>query len=272
MKDIPSDAFINKIEANFIDHGYGLQNLRGTLQIKTNQGLSLDEDGIGISLHPNSGLSVKSNKIFIDPSSMQLINLEGQNLSDNDNLIVGDVSRGSSRSTTLNNLYESYIKAKVPHPSGEAGSIQFKGKRNFESSTNLTYDAKNKNLNLTGGFNSHTITSKIKMVCQGSVYYNITKTNSKTYNVDDSDYTIICDAKNNVVNVVLPPAENNTGRVVIVKKSNSDTFKINSNKVNVSCEEGRIDLTDNTEIRMNYSSRTFQSDGENWHIIGTKGT
>ena len=75
-----------------------------------------------------------------------------------------------------------------------------------------------------------------------------------------------------IVNVKLPPAQNNKGRVIIVKKSNTDTFKLNSNRVKVTCDESNIDLNNTIEIKMNYSSRTFQSDGENWHIIGTKGS
>ena len=37
-------------------------------------------------------------------------------------------------------------------------------------------------------------------------------------------------------------------------------------------EEGTIDINDRVEIKMNYSSRTVQSDGENWWIIGSKGS
>ena len=109
-------------------------------------------------------------------------------------------------------------------------------------------------------------------MCQGSVYHNITKTKQKLYNVEDSDYTIICDAQKNNVDINLPPAQNNIGRVLIVKKADSGTIKLTSNKVNVVCEDSKIDLSNRVEIKMNYSSRTFQSDGENWHIIGTKGT
>jgi hypothetical protein len=40
----------------------------------------------------------------------------------------------------------------------------------------------------------------------------------------------------------------------------------------VKVEEGVIDLNDTVNIKMNYSSRTFQSDGENWWVIGAKGS
>ena len=272
LKDIPNDKFTSQIEAKFISHGLGLQDIRGSLQLKTQNGLSINEDGVGLSLSLNSGISIKDNKISVDPTKLEEINTAGQNLSDNDILIVTDISRGETRATSLNNLYSSYIKSKIPHPIGSIGSIQFKGKRGFDSSDNITFNTNNNTLTIDGNLNSNNILSKGKIVCEGSVYHNITTTTDKKYDVNSTDYTIICDAKNNIVNVILPPAQNNKGRVIIVKKSNSDTYKINSNKVNVSCLESNIDLNNCVEIKMNYSSRTFQSDGENWHIIGTKGT
>ncbi len=272
LQDIPSDVFTSQINANFINHGLGLQNIRGVLQLNTHNGLLLSDEGIGVNLSPNSGISVKSNKLSIDPTNLEPINLQGQNLSDNDLVIVGDISRGYSTSTTLSNLYDSYIRTKVPHPSGQQGNLQFRGKRNFESTDSLSFDTENDALNLNGTLNATTIINKAKMICQGAVHHNITKVNSERYNVNTADYTIICDAQKNHVNVNLPPAQNNIGRVIIIKKADSGKIKLTANKVNVVCEDSKIDLNNRTEIKMNYSSRTFQSDGENWHIIGTKGT
>ena len=272
LKDIPNDSFTGPIDANFLNHGVGLQNLRGNLQLKTNNGLIANEAGVGLSLSANSGISIKSNKISVDPTKLDSINREGQNLSDNDLLIVADVSRGNSTNTTLSNLYDSYIKAKVPHPVGNKGSLQFKGKKDFESCDNLSYDSETSTLNLDGTVDSRLIVSKSKMVCEGAVYHNITKVSEKTYEVNSADYTIICDAQKNHINVNLPPAQNNTGRIIVVKKADSGKIKLTANKVSVVCEDSKIDLNNRTEIKMNYSSRTFQSDGENWHIIGTKGT
>jgi len=272
LKDIPNDSFTGPIDANFLNHGVGLQNLRGNLQLKTNNGLIANEAGVGLSLSANSGISIKSNKISVDPTKLDSINREGQNLSDNDLLIVADVSRGNSTNTTLSNLYDSYIKAKVPHPVGNKGSLQFKGKKDFESCDNLSYDSETSTLNLDGTVDSRLIVSKSKMVCEGAVYHNITKVSEKTYEVNSADYTIICDAQKNHINVNLPPAQNNTGRIIVVKKADSGKIKLTANKVSVVCEDSKIDLNNRTEIKMNYSSRTFQSDGENWYIIGTKGT
>ncbi|MHC4686506.1 MAG: hypothetical protein ACYTEW_19660 [Planctomycetota bacterium] len=272
LQDIPTDAFVGQISANFVNHGFGLQNVRGALQIKTNNGISLDEDGIGLNLTAEPGLSIKSNKISVDPSALSPINIEGQNTSDNDILIIADVSRGSTRQTTLSNLYTSYIDMKVPHAAGTKGEIQFKGKKEFQSSAGLTFDPSNNTLQINGKTSSNTVISKSKMICEGAVHYNITKVTQANYDVTNSDYTIICDTRKNNINIKLPHALNNTGRVVIIKKTGADHSELSSNKVNVTCDEGKIDSNDNTEIKMTHSSRTFQSDGENWHIIGTKGT
>ena len=272
LQDIPTDAFTGQINANFVNHGLGLQNLRGTLQVKTNNGIQTDDNGIGLSLSANSGLSVKSNKISVDPNCLEPINTGGQNISDNDLLIVGDTSRATATHTTLSNFYNSYISMKVPHATGETGNIQFKGKTEFESTPNLIYDQKDNTLKINGKTVSRTMVSKNKMVNEGAVHYNIVNVNESNYEVSSSDYTIVCDASANNVNVRLPPATNHTGRVVVVKKSDANKFKITSNKIVVTCEENRIDINNRTEIKMNYSCRTFQSDGENWHIIGTKGT
>ena len=82
----------------------------------------------------------------------------------------------------------------------------------------------------------------------------------------------MCDASANTINIKLPAAKNHNGRVLIIKKTNTDKYKLNSNLVYVTCSEGTIDINDRIEIKMNYSSRTIQSDGENWWIVGSKGS
>ena len=53
----------------------------------------------------------------------------------------------------------------------------------------------------------------------------------------------------------------------MIKKVNTNKYKINSNEVVISCEESKIDITDTVSLKMNYSTRTLQSDGDNWLII-----
>ena len=104
------------------------------------------------------------------------------------------------------------------------------------------------------------------------MYHNIKKTDTPVYEIQKEDYTVLCDTLKNKVKVKLPPANNNHGRILIIKKTNSDKYKITSSVVEVSCEEGPIDLSDTCIIKMNYSTRTFQSDGDRWWLIGGRGT
>ena len=272
LRDLPPDQFVDKIPAKFIQFGEGLEDIRGTLQLKTGEGIVCDDGAVEISLASNSALSTKSKRLRVDPTKSNPINVNGQNLSDADLLIVSDVSDATTKHTTLANLYDNYINIKVPHASGGPGQLQFKGKTEFESSPKLEFEALTSTLNVDGKVKSNTIVSKDRLVCEGAVYHNITKITESTYDVASDDYTIICDSAENKITVTLPPPQNNVGRVVIIKKTNSKKYKLNSNIVVITCEEGTVDINNHAEIKMNYSSRTVQSDGENWWIIGSKGT
>ena len=103
------------------------------------------------------------------------------------------------------------------------------------------------------------------------MYGNIKTVNPEYYEVQDTDYTILCDSTKNVVNVILPPACNHNGRILTIKKINDNKHSLRSRPVKVRVQEGSIDFTDEIELKMNYSSRTIQSDGDNWWIVGHKG-
>ena len=272
LSNLPADKFIGPIKAEYISHGYGLENIRGELQVKALDGIKCSEDGIGLNLSAHSGLQVLSNKLSVNPSNAIQINSEGQNLSDPDTILVHDVSRNTVTSTSLLNLFNSYINKKVPHAHGAVGSIQFKSHSEFESSDKLFYDKTSDSLNVNGKLNTNHLISKEKTVNEGAVYFNIVKITDTNYQVKHDDYTILCDASANTINVRLPAAKNHNGRVLIIKKTNTDKYKINSNLVYVTCDEGTIDINNRIEIKMNYSSRTLQSDGENWWIVGSKGS
>ena len=272
LVEIPCNRFIDKIAANFIRYGNGIDNVRGNLQVKVGDGLTCNDDGIEVNLASNSALSTKGKKLKLDLTKTEAVNTAGQNLSDGDLLVVNDVSLGDTRHTTLANLYTNYVADKVPHAAGVPGHVQFKGKNEFESSPNLQYEPLTSTLNVDGKTKSNIVVSKNKLVCEGSVYHNIIKISDTLYNVANDDYTILCDSSKNKITVKLPPAQNNCGRVIVIKKTNSKKYKINSHIVEITCDEGTIDINKHTEIKMNYSSRTVQSDGENWWIIGTKGT
>ncbi len=272
LTSVPCNRFVDKIAANFIRFGHGIDNVRGSLQIKTGAGLTCDDDGLEINIASNSALSTKAKKLKLDLTKTEAINTAGQNLSDGDLLVVNDVSLGETRHTTLSNLYNNYVADKVPHAAGAPGQLQFKGKNEFESSVNLQYEPYTSTLNVDGKIKSNTTVSKNKLVCEGSVFHNIIKIAESPYNVASDDYTILCDSSKSKIIVKLPPAQNNCGRVIVIKKANSKKYKLNSHIVEITCDEGTIDINKHAEIKMNYSSRTVQSDGENWWIIGSKGT
>lgn len=272
LHNIPSDKFVGQISAADIKYGHGLQNIRGQLQLNIGDGLRFDGEKLQASVGMKSGLCHVDGKLIIDPAKTEPINSRGQNLADNDILIVADVSKGAAKGTTLANLYQNYLTHRIPHAVGNKNQIQLKGDSEFASSPKLTFDSASDLLNVEGKVRANTAHVEGSLICGGAVRHNITKTAEKIYKVKPSDYTILCDTEKNKITVSLPPACNNTGRVLIVKKVDTNKYKITSNIVELTCEEGRIDINNRMQIKMNYSSRTVQSDGENWWLIGNKGT
>jgi hypothetical protein len=270
LRNIPTDKFDGEISANYLNYAHGLHNVRGSLQVKTADCIKVDEEGIGIDLDSSSGLWLKSGKLIIDGTKAEPINVRGQNLSDDDLLIVSDVSSKSTKNTTLKNLYNGYLKLKVPHAAGSKGEIQLKGTAEFESSPKLTYDLSDDTLKVEGKLKAKTVRAN-KLACEGAVYHNITKTSDSIYEIADNDYTVLCDSSHNKITVRLPPPCNNEGRVLVIKKANTDRFKLNSNVVEISCQESKIDISDSVILKSNYSVRTLQSDGAVWLIINKIG-
>ena len=182
------------------------------------------------------------------------------------------------RTTTLNNLQARYISERVPHPAGDPGHLQFKGRNGFLSSDALSFSAQHKILSLDGTLRSHKIKNAHiaefhgPVRTSGQVCHAIKAVKGKEYEVQDEDYTLLLDSGKNNMRVILPPAVNNRGRILILKKANQNKYKLNSGPVKVVAAGGKIDISEEIIIKMNYSSRTLQSDGENWWLIGTKGS
>lgn len=271
LYNLPSDKFNGEIDATFINYSEGLQNVRGSLRIKTTDCLTVSEEGLGIKIEPECGLWLKDNRLSVDFRRTDRINSRGQNLSDDDLLLVSDISTNKTNNTTLKNLYDNYISLKVPHASGPIGSLQIKGKSEFESCAKLNYDVAESALKVDGKIKSRAVHIDKKLVCDGAVHHNIIRTSDSVYQVADNDYTIICDSSERKVTVELPPPCNSIGRVLIIKKANSDRYNINSSVVEIRCQESKIDIKDSVTLKSNYSTRTLQSDGECWHIINKIG-
>ena len=127
-------------------------------------------------------------------------------------------------------------------------------------------------LRIGGTIDAETLKVQSGARFDGSVHHTIRSITSRIYEMQNDDYTLLCDTQKSPITVMLPPACNNKGRVLNIKKANSDKYKINSYPVILKVAEGSIDLSDEAIIKTNYSSRTVQSDGENWWIISSKGT
>jgi hypothetical protein len=273
LTNLPAYQIEGGIKASQINLGPSFRDVRGNLQIITTNGIKVDRSGLGVSLSSLGGLSVDgSNNLTVDPTKTSNVNSEGQNLSDLDLLLVSDTSRAVVCNTTLSNLYDNYIKNKVPHAAGTTGQLQIKGKKDFTSDARLTYDTSNNILKIDGCVSSTDVEIESSLFCRGAVSNNIKMITSQTYEVQPNDYTILCDSIKNKIIVTLPPACNNTGRILTIKKTHTDKFKLNSNSIIIKVDEGNIDLRDEIVMKMNYSFRTVQSDGENWWVIGSLGS
>ena len=272
LTNLPSNNFTGLISGEHLKLGHGLQVVRGALQPKVEGALQNGEQGLGINLGVNSGISVKDNKLTLDASKSPSITHGGQNLSDQDTILIGDADRAGIWHTTLSNLYENYVSNKIPHPAGSPTEIQFKGKRGFSSSPKLSYCTTKEALKVEGKVIATAALIEGEFKCSGGVIKNISKITSKTYEVGPTDYTIICDSVKHPMTITLPPACNNTGRVLNIKKVNTDKYNLRSYPIRIKTTEGTIDINDEILLKTNYASRSLQSDGENWWIIGSKGT
>jgi len=272
LTNLPANSFNNLINADSLNLGENLQNVRGALQANLGSGLHTQEGQIAINLANNGALSLGSGKLSINLTQLPPVNAGGQNLSDDDVLLVRDTSRGSTMSTTLGNLYNTYITSKLPKASGKENEIQLKGKKGFASSSKLSYDTKTETLNVGNRLSTRSLQVDSSLSCNGAVTKNIGTITERTYEVGPSDYTLVCDTVKNPITVTVPPACNHTGRIIVIKKSNTDKYNLRSYPVRIVTLEGTIDLNDEQIIKTNYSARTLQSDGTNWHIIGSKGS
>jgi len=278
LKNLPVDCFNEKIPSTSLKLGFGLESMRGALQVRAGSGLFLDDEGVGIGLAPNSGLAFKNNRLLLDIKSCESITKNGQNLSDSDTLFVYDASLNQMRTSTLDNFCTRYISEKLPRPTGDLGSLQMKGRAGFISSNDLIYDDGQKTLIVDGTVksrkmkNTHGVELLGPLKSHGQICNAIKHVQESRYEIEDGDYTLLLDSGKKNMEVILPPPSNNNGRIIILKKVNQDKYKLNSGIVKISSPEGKIDISNEIVIKMNYSLRMLQSDGKNWWIIGSKGS
>jgi hypothetical protein len=272
LRDIPAAQFIGTIPAEYIQHGHGIHQVRNKLQVKGGDGVKVDTDGVHLKVTTDAGLAVASSGLAIDATKTPAINTAGQNLSDTDVLLVRDVSARTTCHTTLSNFYDEYLRSKVPHPVGSGGDIQWKGKRGFDSSSKLTYNSSKNTLQVEGKVCATTVEVAGTLASCGAVIHSIKTITVGDYEIEDNDYTVLCDSVKSPIDVTLPAACNHAGRVLIIKKANANKYSPRSFPVAIKVNEGTIDINDRIVMKMNCSSRTLQSDGNHWWVIGSKGT
>jgi len=231
-----------------------------------------------IPLVEKGGLSVREDSLVVDFSNLFSIKIQGQTLSDGDEVLVYDASHGELRKTTLKTLYHDYINSHIQHPGGGANNIQFRKGRSFGGSANFTFDGVKNRLTLNGHMETTSLdvlgnlNAKSTLTCGGAISAPIKTVANTSYTVDPDDYTILADLSANNVDVYLPDAAQNEGRILNIKAANTKKYTLKSNTLTIKSQGGLIDLFEEMTVKMNYSVRTLQSDGTNWWIIGTKGT
>ena len=281
LRDVPAEHLSGKVSAGSIDFGPGLRDKQGTLNINFNEGLSCNTDGLSVELFSHGGLDFKNNKLFVNPNNALDIQESGQNIGDADTLLLYDVSRANVRSTSLKNLYDGFLSTKVPRPAGSTNSIQFKGPRSFNGSDSFTFEPAQNRVTLKGTMVSlgvktaNVFESNGNTIINGAMFKSIRTISNDNYTITDKDNTILCNTSKSAVDIMLPPANENMGRVIVIKKicDSQDKYKIkSSNSLTIRTNGELIDFTTNISLKSNYSTRTLQSDGNKWWIINKTGS
>ncbi len=279
--DVPADALRGTVPANSIRYTDGLYDYRSSLKVKNGFGIMVNDDGVSVHLHTNSGLGIRSRKLSLDLKNTLKINEKGQNISDSDLIVVHDTMRDEVRHSTFKNLYDGYLVHKVLRPQGPQNSIQINNGKNLAGSPALTFDPRAGKLQLQGELRaSSAIVSQDLEVCgdlkcTGAVFGDIKCIKDARYNFGIKDNTILFDASDNKIVATLPPAKENSGRIITVKRICSDQsrYKIAANHILTINTEGElIDFFNEIQIKSNYSIRAFQSDGNKWWIINKSGS
>jgi hypothetical protein len=281
LKNVPAEHLSGKVMAKSINYGAGLEDLRTELRVKTSDGIKLDTEGISLNIAPNSALDIRNQKLLVNPNNSLNIQDNGQNVSDNDLLMVYDTSRGELRHSTLKNLYDGFVNLKVPHAGGTKNSIQFRGSKSFDGNQDFTYDPTNKTVSVAGTTKTsnlqvaQNLESNNKLFMNGAVYKDIKQISDSLYNVQDTDNTLLFDTGKNVITTTLPPAKDNSGRVLTIKKICTDEQKCkirSTNVLKIRTNGELIDFKNEIVMQSNYSHLTIQSDGNKWWIIGKSGS
>ena len=281
LRDIPASNLKGIVNSDLIDCGHGLESKKGKLKVKTFRGIFATENGLSVDLLPNSALDIKENKLTVAPANCANVKDQGQNIGGRDLLLLYNVASGQLKHSTVDNLYSGFLNTKVPQAAGVKNSVQFRGSKEFEGDAEFTYEPRSNTLDLKGTLRVKEIQSNKSLQVNGSVELNgslhrkINKIRANHYEIKETDYTILVEAQKKTTTIVLPPAAENTGRVLIIKRivEESNKYKImGSQPVIIKTDGGMIDFSKELTLKSNYSSRTLHSDGESWWIINSRGS
>jgi len=281
LTDLRASKLTGKVRAQSIEYGKGLETYRDDLKVKGGAGIKVDKEGVSVDLYPNSGLGSIHDKLTIKAKDALNITHQGQNASDDDLVLIHDTDRGEIRHSTLKNLYDNYLKFKVPHPQGPKYAIQYKGAREFEGNTDLVFDPRSSTLDVGGTVSALNLKAAAKIEsngelrANGALYKGIKVVTDARYDFEDTDNTVLFSPTKHKIVATLPPAKENAGRVITVKQicAEDDRYKIaRTHGVTIRTEGESIDFSKEVTLKSNYSIRTFHCDGNNWWIINRSGS
>lgn len=281
LKGVPANQLSGKLPASFINLGPALISHKDFLKIKTHDGITSDENGLSIKLDSQSGLDFKNGKMSINPLNSPNVRTNGQNMRDDDLILIYDMSEKQIKHTTFKNIYDSYISTRVPNAKGTKNCIQYRGQRSFEASDNFTFEPDNSTLTVRGKTRSDVseVITKLevsgKTEINGAIYKSINTVTESDYSFSASDNTVLFDTSKSAIVATLPLASENYGRILTIKKIAADENKYKvkgAYKLLIKTEGELIDFSKELTIASNYSSRVLQSDGTKWWIINRSGT
>jgi len=275
LTDLRASRLIGKVSARSIDFGAGLDSHGSSLKVKPAAGIKVTTEGVSLNLFSLGGIDCENGKVTLNHRNTPKITENGQNISDDDLLLLHDADRREVRHTTFKNLYDNYIKFKTPHPQGSRYSLQYRGKNTFEASAALVFDPRESKLKVDGVVDAHMAVVSRALYNGGAAYRGIKTVSAPEYGFTPYDNTVLFDASNNPIVAILPPADGNEGRVITIKRICADDarYKIKpTHKLVIRAEHQLIDFNKEIVIQGNYSTRTLQSDGKKWWIINRSGS
>jgi len=272
LENIPADKLSGKVTAEHIEYGDGIERYKDKIRIDGHDGIKVNEDGLSIDVSTGGGLGFKNKKLSMDLKNMMSIQEHGQNISDDDMLVVRDVNRNEIRHTTFKNLFYGYLDHKLPRPHGTNNSIQYKDGKELGSSSDFMYEPKNNTLNLDGTLRCKyvTITKNVEVIgnleVNGAMYKDIKLVADREYDFQPNDNTVVFDTTDNRIVATLPPSKNSRGRIITVKMRTRSKGKPLA--LVIRPNGGLVDFVERKIIKANNSFCVLHCDGEDWWVIG----